>query len=224
MYFIAHRGKVEKSDTDNSRASFLKALSLPYIDGIECDVRITKDKRIVVIHDPVIDFVSNGSGIVKQMTIEELSKYQYGDNNHNEPILLLEELLSSINTTKLIVIELKGTDNDLELVNEVNKIIKKYKQLNIVIISFSYELLSYFRKINKEVKLGILIGYFLNHKYVYNHFTYNLFAPHYLDYIFMNKGVMFFNITKKEQLNKIKNKKDDIYIITDYSKHFSSFD
>lgn len=103
MKLIAHRGKLKYHDIGNNKQSFLNALSKPYISGIECDVRLTKDSEVVVIHDPVIDFVSDGNGIVNQMTLEELKKYRF----KNESILTLKELLQQIHSDKLIVIELK---------------------------------------------------------------------------------------------------------------------
>lgn len=224
MYFIAHRGKVSKEDTPNSKFSLLKALSLPYVSGIECDVRLTKDHKVVVIHDPIIDFVSNGSGIVKYMTFEELKKFEFGDIHHKETILSLEELLACIHTEKLILIELKGEEKDKRLVEEVYKVIQKYQHLDIIIISFWYSLLQQMRKIDKKVKIGLLIGYFLNQKHIYNHFDYNLFEYSYLEQIDMNKKLMFFTINQKKQVEEIRKKREDVFVITDRSSYLSRFD
>ena len=218
MKLIAHRGKIEKNDIGNTRQAFQKALSKSYISGIECDVRLTKDLHVVIMHDPVIDFVSDGSGIVKYMTLEELKKYEF----NGEPILELEELLQNIHSEKMILIELKGEANDYELVETVNNIIKKYSHLHIVIISFWYPLLRKFQEINKQIEVGLLIGYFLNGNHIYNHFDYNLFSNHYLEKIYMNKKIMFFGINNKQKKEKKKQKKDDVYLITDSSLLFSN--
>ena len=95
MKLIAHRGKLSKTDIGNSKQSLLNALSKSYISGIECDVRLTKDLEVVVLHDPIIDFVSDGIGIVKYMTLKELKQYQFG----KESILTLEELLQDFRRT-----------------------------------------------------------------------------------------------------------------------------
>ena len=67
MKIIAHRGIHDKYKP-NTKEALLQALNESYIDGIELDIRITKDKKIVIIHDPIINFISNGSGIVKKLT------------------------------------------------------------------------------------------------------------------------------------------------------------
>ncbi len=209
MKLIAHRGKISSSDIGNNKTDILKALSKSYISGIECDVRLTKDKEVVVFHDPIIDFASNGTGIVNQKTLQELKQYRFG----KDTILTLTELLQSIHSKKLILIELKGEEKTL--VEKVNQIIIKYHHLNIVVISFWYSSLKYLKKINKNVKTGILIGYFLNQNRLYNHFDYNLFSYHYLDQIDMHKKLMYFTINKKREAKEIKEKNNDVYIITD---------
>lgn len=66
MKIISHRGNGFNFKS-NTKEAILYSLNIDYIDGVEFDVRITKDKKIVIIHDPVINFVSNGRGIVKNM-------------------------------------------------------------------------------------------------------------------------------------------------------------
>ena len=72
MYLIAHRAKNNHEFSENSLPAILDVLEKDYIDGIEIDVRITKDKELVLIHDHVIDFISDGTGIVSHMTLKEL--------------------------------------------------------------------------------------------------------------------------------------------------------
>lgn len=78
MYLISHRGLDNHTYSENSLKAIENVLSKDYIDGVEFDVRITKDKKIVLIHDPIIDLISNGSGIIKYMTLKDLQKYKYG--------------------------------------------------------------------------------------------------------------------------------------------------
>ena len=214
MKLIAHRGKIHKSEIGNNRKSIFNALSKSYIDGIELDVRLTKDDKVVVIHDPIIDFVSNGTGIISYMTLEELKQYDFS----NEFILTLEELLNTIHTRKLILIELK--DENKRIVEEVNRIIIKHPELEIVVISFWESLLQEMKKINSKTKLGILIGYFLNQKNIYNHYDYYFFTFHYVEQIHRHKNVGYFTINQKKQLETLTALRDDIYIITDSASNF----
>ena len=69
---IAHRGNNNHQYPENSLDAILSSLNEEYIKGVEFDVRMTKDKKVVVIHDFTINRTSNGHGIVKKMTLREL--------------------------------------------------------------------------------------------------------------------------------------------------------
>jgi len=66
----AHRGSSE-AFAENTRAAFLQALA-DGADGIECDVHLTADHRVVCHHDPTVDRTSNGTGPVSAHTLEQL--------------------------------------------------------------------------------------------------------------------------------------------------------
>ncbi|MEB2301999.1 glycerophosphodiester phosphodiesterase [Lysinibacillus xylanilyticus] len=76
MDIFAHRG-VSAHYPENTMAAFTAASKLP-ITGIELDVHLTADRELVVIHDETIDRTSNGSGYVKDYTLQELRAYDYG--------------------------------------------------------------------------------------------------------------------------------------------------
>ena len=80
--------------------------------GIEFDVRKTKDGKLVVVHDASIDRVSNGHGFVRDLTYDELSKYNFGSKDVPSKIPLFEDVLTSFPGLFKIV-ELK-TEVDLE--------------------------------------------------------------------------------------------------------------
>ena len=105
MKIISHRGNNLSKYKGNSKEAILEALNTSYIDGVEFDVRITKDKKIVIIHDMVIDFVSDGSGFVKNMNYKKLLKYNFGDFQYKSKIATLDEVLSLIHSQKIILIE-----------------------------------------------------------------------------------------------------------------------
>ena len=76
----AHRG-LSRLYPENSLEAIKEASKYEYIYGIEFDVRMTKDKKFVVIHDKDITLVSNGTGIVNNMTLEELYKSDFTYNS-----------------------------------------------------------------------------------------------------------------------------------------------
>jgi glycerophosphoryl diester phosphodiesterase len=67
---IGHRGAA-KIWPENTLAGFEKALRLP-LDGIEFDIHRTADGELIVIHDGRIDRTTNGSGLVCDMTLEDI--------------------------------------------------------------------------------------------------------------------------------------------------------
>ena len=58
-----HRGYRAKYP-ENTLVSFSKALELG-VDMIEFDLNLTKDKRLVVIHDQKVDRTTDGTGFVR---------------------------------------------------------------------------------------------------------------------------------------------------------------
>src|SRR5438309_9898719 len=73
-------------------------------DLIECDVHLSSDGRLVVIHDHTLDRTTNGSGLVKDFTATELCKLDAGDG---EKIPLLQEEIELALGKVGLVIELK---------------------------------------------------------------------------------------------------------------------
>ena len=71
----AHRGASGYAP-ENTLESFQKAIELG-ADGIELDVQLTKDDQIVVIHDEILGRTCEGTGWVKDYTLEELRKFNY---------------------------------------------------------------------------------------------------------------------------------------------------
>lgn len=95
---------------ENTMATFEKAVELG-ADGIELDVRLTKDGELVVIHDETIDRVSDGSGWVKDYTYAKLIKHNF-NRTHPEyehaQIPTLEEVYALIKPTDLTInVEIK---------------------------------------------------------------------------------------------------------------------
>ena len=206
MNIISHRGSNISKYQKNTKQALLTAINLDFISGIEFDIRITKDKKIVIIHDPIINLVSNGSGLVKKLKYKKLLKYNFGTKENPSKICTLEELLDNIKNNKKILIELKEESNDYkQFVDIVYNIIKKYK-LNIYIASFNYELIKYFSLFYN--KCGLIIGNGINIDKKYNNFDYNILTYKYRK-IYNKKETFLWTI------NSYKDDLDNYNIITD---------
>lgn len=73
---IAHRGG-SLLRPENTIAAFDHAVSLG-VDGLECDVRLSRDGELVIIHDPTVDRTTGGSGDVAGFTADELARMDAG--------------------------------------------------------------------------------------------------------------------------------------------------
>ena len=95
---LAHRGDWRRAP-ENTIAAFLAALDVPGCDGLEFDVRASKDGVPVVIHDETLERVQGVAARVASLTAEELAA-------HGVPTL--EEVLAAVPRRAFLDVELKG--------------------------------------------------------------------------------------------------------------------
>lgn len=105
---IAHRG-AKAFAPENTMASFQLAVESK-ADGVEFDIKLTKDGEIIIIHDLTVDRTTNGKGRVKDFSLEELKKLDAGkffsDKFIGEPIPLLSDVLKNLPSHFIINIEI----------------------------------------------------------------------------------------------------------------------
>ncbi|MEU7609023.1 glycerophosphodiester phosphodiesterase family protein [Micromonospora sp. NPDC049204] len=73
---FAHRG-ASYDLPEHTLAAYLRALD-EGADGLECDVRLTRDGHLVCVHDRRLDRTSNGRGLVSARTLAELEALDFG--------------------------------------------------------------------------------------------------------------------------------------------------
>ena len=157
MKYIYHRGKVTKDFKENTYRALTNGLNDKNSLGIEFDVRMTKDKKVVVIHDKTISRVSDGFGLVSKKTYKELLEYNFGTKKYREKILLLDDFLKQVNSNKILLIEIK---KETTIAYYANEVLKKYNYLNIYIASFDKEILNQLTYLNNNIKTGLIMwGY-----------------------------------------------------------------
>lgn len=158
---IAHRGAC-KLAPENTMAAFTKALELG-AGGIETDVHLSADGHLVIIHDEQVDRTSNGKGLVKSMTLEQLKALDFGSwfspAFKGERIPELDDLLQLLsNWDGLLNIELKNGPVFYPGIEQaVASAVRKYKLTNRTIISsFNHYSLVEIRRIDPEIKIAPL--------------------------------------------------------------------
>lgn len=224
MYLISHRGTGDHCYAPNTKEAILSALQCDYISGVEFDVRMTNDHKLVVVHDPFIDLVSDGSGFVSRKTLTQLKQYNFGNECSYSHVSTLDEILGSISSAKKILIELKVSGKRYQKMMDVfYSVVSNYSYLNIYVCSFHKKALQYLMKKKMFFKVGILIGYALNDSSFYNHFDFILVRYSYLKKFNRNKETMFWTINDVSEFLYIKNLKEDVGVITDQSSLFQKY-
>ncbi|GGM00388.1 glycerophosphodiester phosphodiesterase [Micromonospora yangpuensis] len=102
---FAHRGS-SADLPEHTLAAYLRALA-DGADGLECDVRLSRDGHLVCVHDRRLDRTSNGHGLVSARTLAELDRLDFGswhpgcgpagppDESHTR-LLTLQRLLDAV--------------------------------------------------------------------------------------------------------------------------------
>ncbi len=153
---VAHRGFSGMFPELTFRA-FDEALKLP-IHGIECDVRLTRDGRLVVFHDATVNRTSDGRGRVDAMDYKDLRELNIGTKEDPQHIMLLEELLELMGDypDKHIYIETKHPTIYGPEVDEQTLRMLSYARLldseNIHVISFSHKAVRYFTRMAPQLE------------------------------------------------------------------------
>ena len=81
-------------------------------DMIEVDIHLTKDGHIVVCHDQSVDRMTDGKGLIRDMTLAQLRQLNVIDANDNPTgykIPTLEEVMALVDGHKKLLIEIKRT-------------------------------------------------------------------------------------------------------------------
>ena len=72
---IAHRGSSEDV-AEHTLAAYRKAID-DGADGVECDVRLTRDGHVVCVHDRRVNRTSTGRGIVSSLELADLERLDW---------------------------------------------------------------------------------------------------------------------------------------------------
>lgn len=146
---LGHRGFSAKYP-ENTILAFQKAIEAG-ADGIELDVWLTKDGRVVVMHDETIDRTSNLRGRVKNMTLGEIRRAELA---MGQRIPALEEVFEVLPEEAMVNIEIK----DADAVKAAYNIVKRFNASERVLFSsFLVEALYKLRELDRDIKLALLV-------------------------------------------------------------------
>ncbi|MCL6620911.1 MAG: hypothetical protein K6T55_02315 [Syntrophobacterales bacterium] len=105
MYIMGHRGAAGL-EPENTLLSIRRALELG-VTAVEVDVHLSRDGRLVVIHDDTVDRTTNGRGRVRDLTFAELRRLDAGKG---ERLPSLEEVADLVAHRAHLVVEVKAPE------------------------------------------------------------------------------------------------------------------
>ena len=177
---LAHQGASGHAPS-NTMEAFRLALEQG-ADILELDVHMTRDGVVVVSHDETIDRMTDGSGLIKEMTLAELRQYDFGygftpDGGLTYPyrgrgvtIPTLEEVFRAFPDVP-INIEIKQADPPMEA--QVWELIRRYgAEDRVLVASFHGTVAKRWRQLAGD---RVATSAPLTHMY--------LVAAHYLPYL-----------------------------------------
>lgn len=93
-FVVAHRG-ASAARPEHTLAAYERALE-EGADGVECDVRLTRDGHLVCVHDRTVDRTSDATGLVSELTLDELRDMNFGTAERPEGVLALSDLIGLV--------------------------------------------------------------------------------------------------------------------------------
>lgn len=156
---IAHRGGAIEAP-ENTLFAFEHAVSISPKVILELDVHYTSDRQIVIFHDDTLERTSDGTGLIKNKTLEEVRKLDAAHNFKDEAgafsmrgkgirIPTIIELFDKYPDTRMII-EIKPNERDLA--KDLFDLVKKYNRLDKTIIGSEHSrLVQYLRSLDENV-------------------------------------------------------------------------
>jgi glycerophosphoryl diester phosphodiesterase len=157
---IAHRGASYEAPENT-----LVSARLAYEQGaecVECDIYMTSDGKLAVIHDLDTKRTTGVEGNVEKMTMAAIQKLDAGSWKNpkyaGEKIPTLDELLAVVPDGRKLIVEIKGGAALVPVLKEtLDRANKKTEQ--IVIIAFNYKTLQAVKKLMPQYSTAWLMGY-----------------------------------------------------------------
>lgn len=149
VYVVGHRGAA-KVLPENTLKGFRYAIDLG-VDYVECDVHLTRDERLVVMHDARVDRTTNGAGAIRDLDFETVRGLDAGDG---EQVPTLDEVLATVQGHVTLLCELKGEGVEAAAVRAVAE---RKMESEVIFTSFHVERLAAVRALGESYQLGAIL-------------------------------------------------------------------
>jgi glycerophosphoryl diester phosphodiesterase len=160
---VAHRGASGYAP-ENTMAAFDKARDMK-ADYIEIDVQRSKDGQLVIIHDTTVNRTTDGTGNVKDLTLDQLRSLDAGsfkgEQFAGEKIPTFEEVLDRYHGKIGILIEMKSPElypgiEEMVAAELQERNLDKPQNNKIIIQSFNFDSVKKMNALLPKVPMGVL--------------------------------------------------------------------
>ncbi len=157
---IAHRGDVSRAP-ENTLPAFRSALERG-ADGIELDVRVTCDRKLVVFHDRSLDRIGGRTGLVSNATLDEMRALDAGGwfapEHRGEQAPTLDEVFELLPHDYLVNVEMKAVIHNMRFIAHlVANVVRRHERWDSTLVaSFNPISLWELRRIEPRIMRGYI--------------------------------------------------------------------
>jgi glycerophosphoryl diester phosphodiesterase len=151
---IAHRGlhDLSRGIVENTASAFAGAIAGGY--AIECDLQLTRDGEAVVFHDDHLERLTEGRGMVKDLTVADMKGLAI--RRSLDRVQTLGELLAQVQGQVPLVIEIKSHwDGDQRLAARTLEVLENYRGPHCL-MSFDPDVVEALRRMSPGTIRGIV--------------------------------------------------------------------
>ncbi|AUF83275.1 glycerophosphodiester phosphodiesterase [Mesoplasma syrphidae] len=156
---VAHRGFRSKTG-ENRMIDFIEALKI--CKAVEFDIRMTKDKQIIIFHDHNLKRIAGINKTIRSLTYDELKNLDFFVKNPDwVPAHFIDDFAKKISKKYIMInVEIKPdryTDLEYKSIKEALDILRKSTTAEIIVSSFSHSTLKWISQFGKDFKKGYLM-------------------------------------------------------------------
>lgn len=151
--YIAHKSIVSENHRGNTWNAMEEALRSP-VDGLEVDVRLSKDNIPFLYHGDTLEESTTGTGAPEDYTWNQLQTFTYTDKLQSK-LILLEDLFKFVGSQKYLFLDIKSSKvYEPHFAQIIADLIEKYYLHETVVVeSFNPIFLTIMRLTNRSILL-----------------------------------------------------------------------
>jgi glycerophosphoryl diester phosphodiesterase len=151
MQIFAHRGVAGRNADENSLEAIKRAVDLG-VDGIEVDIRRTRDDEAVLVHDPDLRRVAGDIRQVADLSLDEIKAITL---RHGTQVPTLDEMTANVPAPMILDLEVKDQE-------ALDLMIRKLRTSNslrerTIITSFAQDVIERLAHELPDVRCGLLL-------------------------------------------------------------------